>query len=73
MLKSWTLPNEMYGVPLGMAAMGALLIDVCGQLVQLNRAGATTPMDELNPVAPVCGNAFHDGAVSQVIKKGHVF
>ena len=64
MLKSWTLPNEMHGVPLGMAAMGALLIDVGGQLVQLNRAGATTAMDELNPVAPACGNAFRNGAVS---------
>ena len=61
----------MNRVPLGMAAMGALLINVGGQLV-LRRAGATTAMDELYRVAPVCGNAFHDGAVSHVIKKGHV-
>ena len=72
MLEGRTFPNQMCSVPLGMAAMGALLIDVGGQLVQLNRAGATTAMDELDPVAPVCRNAFRDGAVSQVIKKGHV-
>ena len=58
MFKSWTLPDKMYGVPLGMAAMGALLINVCGQLVQLNRAGATTAMDEFNPVALSAGMRF---------------
>ena len=63
----------MYGVPFGMAAVGASLVDVCGKLVQLNRAGATTTMCELNSIAPVCRNAFHDGAVSQMIEKGHVF
>ena len=59
-------------VPLGMAAMGASLIDVCGKLVQLNRAGTTTTMDELDSVAPVCRDAFRDGVVSQIIEKGHV-
>ncbi len=62
----------MYGVPLGMAAMGALFIDVRGKLVQLNRAGTTTTMDELDSVAPVCRNAFHDGVVSHIIEKRHV-
>ena len=72
MLEGRTFPNKMYSVPLGMAAMGALFINVGGQLVQLNRAGPPTTVDEFEPAAPVCRNSFHDGAVSQIFKKGHV-
>ena len=50
----------MYGVPFGMAEMGATFIDASRQLVQLDRAGTTTAVDELESVALVCRNALRD-------------
>ena len=49
-----------------------MFINVGGKMVQLNRAGTTTAVDELESVTPVCRDAFHDGVVSQIIKKRHV-
>ena len=58
----------MYRVPFGMAAVGALFINVSGQLVQFNKAGPSAAVNELEPAAPVSRNSFHDCTVSQVIK-----
>ena len=68
MLESWAFPNKMYSVPLGMAAVGALFINVGGQLVQLNRAGPTATMDEFEPTAPVRRNSLHDSTVSEIVE-----
>ena len=55
-----------------MAAVGATFFDASGKLVQFNRAGTTTAVDELESVTLVCRNALHDGVVGQVVKEWHV-
>ena len=68
MLEGRTFPNKVCSVPFGMAVMGALLINVSGQLVQLNRAGPTATVDKFESIALVRRNSLRDSTISEIIK-----
>ena len=58
--------------PLGWPQWGATFFDASRKLVQFNRAGTTTAVDELDSIALVCRNALHDGVVGQIIEEWHI-